>query len=247
MTYTIYVPLFLFFFYMALPNGRRVWELRTDTDLIVYRWTGSAWIVNGSGTPSSSTFPDGRYAGEIREDRTTGRFYRWSGSAWVLQANSADADQDGVPDRAELADLATDLVGGNGTTLKGSVPYQNAANDTVMLAPNVTTTKKFLRETGDGTNGTAPAWDVLEGGDLPTVPANYVTKNGLKYVPETVQITAATSGTATVTAGAQILGWYVTAITGTERVKTMNIVDTTLTVTLTGSDTATITVVVIEN
>ncbi len=243
MTYTIYVPLFLFFFYMALPNGRRVWELRTDTDLIVYRWTGSAWIVNGSGTPSSSTFPDGRYAGEIREDRTTGRFYRWSGSAWVLQANSADADQDGVPDRAELADLATDLVGGNGTTLKGSVPYQNAANDTVMLAPNVTTTKKFLRETGDGTNGTAPAWDTIVEAD---VPAASVGTGKLKYTVETVEVSASTTGTATVTSGAQILGFHVTAITGAEHVKTIAIAATTLTVTLTGSDTATIQVIVLE-
>lgn len=167
---------------MALPNGRRVWELRTDTDLVVYRWTGSAWIVNGSGTPSSSTFPTGRYAGEIREDRTTGRSYSWSGSAWVLLTANQDGGFD-IP--------------------AGSV-------DTASLA------------------------------------AAAVTKSKLAYTVETVTIAASTSGTATVTAGAQILGFHVTAVTGAEHVKTIDIASTTLTVTLTGSDTATIQVIVLE-
>lgn len=178
MTYTIYVPLFLFFFYMALPNGRRIGELRVDpADLLTYRWTGSAWIVNGTGTPSSAGFPDGRYTGEIREDRTTGRSYSWSGSAWVLLPGAiSDADADGY------ADLAADSVG----------------------------------------------------------------KTELNYTVETVTVTASTTGTATVTSGAQILGYHVTAITGAQSVKTIAIAATTLTVTLTGSDTATIQVIVLE-
>lgn len=112
-----------------------------------------------------------------------------------------------------------------------------------MLAPNTTTTKKFLRETGDGTNGTAPAWDVLVESD---VPAASIGIGKLKYTVETVEVSAAASGTTTVTAGAQILGFHVTAITGTERVKTIDIASTTLTVTLTGSDTATVKVIVLE-
>lgn len=235
---------------MSLPTGNlKVGEVRQDpADLKNYIWNGSAWVEVGVGTPSSSDFPDGTKAGELRTDLATGGVFRWSGSAWVLQGKAgADDDQDGFVDRAELADRATSLVGGNATTLKGSIPYNAAENTTTQLAPNTTATKKFLSQTGTGTNGDAPEWAVIEDTDLPAVPANYVTKNGLKYVPETVQITASTSGTATVTAGAQILGWYVTAITGAESVKTLDITDTTLTVTLTGSDTATITVVVIEN
>lgn len=178
MTYNIYVPLFSFFFYMALPNGRRIGELRTDpADLLTYRWTGSAWIVNGTGTPSSSTFPDGRYAWEIREDKTTGRNYRWSGSAWVLVVWAiSDTDADGY------ADLAADSVG----------------------------------------------------------------KTELNYTVETVTVTASTTGTATVTSGAQILGFHVTAMTSTATVKTIAISSTTLTVTLSASDTATIQVIVLE-
>ena len=139
----------------------------------------------------------------------------------------------------------TNIAGGNATTLLGSIPYNAVADTTTMLAPNVTTTKKFLSETGDGTNGTAPTWEGIAAGDLPAVPANYVTKNGLKYAVKNVVITGAASGTETVVANAQILGWYVTSITGTEHVKTVDISSTTLTVTLSGSDTAAVTVVVL--
>jgi hypothetical protein len=72
-----------------------------------------------------------------------------------------------------------------------------------------------------------------------------VGKAELKYEVKTVQIDAAASGTATVVAGSEILGFNVTAITGTEHVKTIDISSTTLTVTLTGSDTATVKVVVL--
>ncbi len=67
------------------------------------------------------------------------------------------------------ATKATNLVGGNTTTLLGAIPYQSGTDLTTQLAPNVTTTKKFLRETGDGTNGTAPAWDTIVLADLPTI------------------------------------------------------------------------------
>jgi hypothetical protein len=61
---------------------------------------------------------------------------------------------------------AAGLAGGNNTTLLGSVHYQSALNVTTQLAPNTTTTKKFLRQTGDGTNGAAPAWDTATATDV---------------------------------------------------------------------------------
>lgn len=76
--------------------------------------------------------------------------------------------------------------------------------------------------------------------------ANSVGKAALKYIPKTVQITTGTTATVTVPISSQILGWYVTAITGTESVKTMDITGTDLTVTLTGSDTATVIVVILD-
>lgn len=193
MTYTIYVPLFSFFFYMALPNGRRVGETRVDpADSLKYRWTGSAWILDGSGTPSSAGFPTGRYTGEIREHKSTGRSYKWSGSAWVLLTTNEDGGFDipaGSVDAAQLAALA------------------------------VTEAK---------------------------IAAQAVSKAKLKYAVKTVSIAASTSGTTTVVTGAQILGFHVTAMTGSATVKTIAISGTTLTVTLSASDTATVQVIVLD-
>jgi len=73
-----------------------------------------------------------------------------------------------------------------------------------------------------------------------------IKKAELDYELATVTITWAASWTATVVAWGQILGWYVTAITWTESVKTVDISTTTLTVTLTWSDTATVKVMVLK-
>jgi len=61
------------------------------------------------------------------------------------------------------------LVGGNNTTQLGSIPYQSNANTTTLLSPNTTTTKKFLVQTGDGTNGAAPIWGTISASDIPTL------------------------------------------------------------------------------
>ena len=55
----------------------------------------------------------------------------------------------------------TNLVGGNSTTLLGSIGYQSNTDTTTLLGPNTTGTKKFLTMTGTGTNGAAPAWVTL--------------------------------------------------------------------------------------
>jgi hypothetical protein len=60
------------------------------------------------------------------------------------------------------------LAGGNSTTLLGSILYQSAANSTSQLAPNTTSTKKFLTQTGDGTNGAIPDWGTLTSADIPS-------------------------------------------------------------------------------
>jgi hypothetical protein len=62
-----------------------------------------------------------------------------------------DADSFSVPN----------LEGGNSTTLLGSIPYQSGADVTTMLAPNTTTTPKYLTQTGTGTNGAAPTWGTI--------------------------------------------------------------------------------------
>ena len=59
------------------------------------------------------------------------------------------------------ASKATNIVGGNNTTLLGSLPYQSNTDVTTLLSPNTTTTIKVLTQTGDGTNGAAPVWNSL--------------------------------------------------------------------------------------
>lgn len=65
-----------------------------------------------------------------------------------------------------VSEKATNIVGGNNTTLLGSLPYQSNTDTTSLLSPNTTTTRKFVRMTGDGTNGTAPVWDTVTATDV---------------------------------------------------------------------------------
>ena len=55
------------------------------------------------------------------------------------------------------ATLANDLTGG----VLGSLPYQNAVNDTVFLAPNVQNVKKYLTMPANANVGAAPEWSAL--------------------------------------------------------------------------------------
>ena len=93
---------------------------------------------------------------------------------------------------ADTATKATNLTGGNGTTLLGAMHYQSGTDTSSVLNPNTTTTKKFLRQTGTGTNGAAPAWDTLVDGDIPTALTGK-TYNGLTL--------SSTTGTFTLTNG----------------------------------------------
>ncbi len=72
----------------------------------------------------------------------------------------------GAVPAAVVSETALNIIGGNPTTLLGSIPYQSDTNTTTLLTPNTTITKKFLRMTGDGTNGAIPAWDTIAGSDV---------------------------------------------------------------------------------
>lgn len=83
-----------------------------------------------------------------------------------------------ISGNAATATTSTNIVGGNATTLLGSIPYQSGTDTTTQLAPNTTTTKKFLTETGTGTNGAAPSWNVLSSTDIPDLSATYQPLDG---------------------------------------------------------------------
>jgi len=57
------------------------------------------------------------------------------------------------------------------TTL-GDIIYGGASGAGTRLAGNTTTTKKFLIQTGDGTNSAAPSWGSIAAGDVPTLNQN---------------------------------------------------------------------------
>ena len=109
------------------------------------------------------------------------------------------------------AGKATNLIGGNSTTLLGSVPYQSNTDATTLLAPNTTATKKFLRQTGTGTNGAAPAWDTIVAADVPTLNQN--TTGTAANVTGTVALGNGGTGATTAQTGLNALAGGATPIT----------------------------------
>lgn len=63
---------------------------------------------------------------------------------------------------ATSATTATNLASG----VLGSLPYQSAAATTTLLPPNTSATRNFLRMTGTGSAGAAPAWDTVTKTDV---------------------------------------------------------------------------------
>jgi hypothetical protein len=57
------------------------------------------------------------------------------------------------------------------TTL-GDLVYGNAAGLPVRRSPNITTTKKFLSQVGDGTTSSAPQWSEITSTDTGSVPTS---------------------------------------------------------------------------
>ena len=67
---------------------------------------------------------------------------------------------------AATATKATNVVGGNSTTLLGAIHYQSDVDTTATLPPNTAATKKFLSQTGTGVNGAIPAWSTFTATDV---------------------------------------------------------------------------------
>ena len=84
---------------------------------------------------------------------------------------------------ADTATKSTNIVGG----LVGQLPYQSAADTTVLLAANLTATKKFLTGTGTGSAGQAPAWGVLASDDIPNNAADTTGNAGTATALETAR------------------------------------------------------------
>ncbi len=149
-----------------------------DVPVLNQDTTGSATYLKASATTGkiSLTGPTigTTWAKTVRDAADTllelGGSYTPSGTwNWTSATVTWPTFNQSTSGNAATAGKSTNLVGGNGTTLFGSVPYQSGTDTTSMVSPNVTTTKKFLRMTGDGSNGTVPAWDTIVAGDVPTL------------------------------------------------------------------------------
>jgi len=60
----------------------------------------------------------------------------------------------------------------NPMTSLGDIIYGNAAGFPIRRSPNITTTKKFLSQVGDGTTSSAPQWSEITSTDTGSVPTS---------------------------------------------------------------------------
>ena len=90
--------------------------------------------------------------------------------SWSTTPTLTGTNFSNIPGTAinSVVSKATNLAGGNSTTLLGSIPYQSNTDTTTLLTPNTTTTKKFLTQTGSGTNGAAPVYSTIATSDIAT-------------------------------------------------------------------------------
>ena len=130
-----------------VPSGNAFVSLSNGGHITVNQSTGAMTL--GSDATSSST------NGTIVARDASGNF----------SANIITAALNGNANTASSATSAgksTNLAGG----VLGSMPYQSAADTTLFVAPNTTSTKKFFTQTGTGTVGVAPTWDTLSKSDV---------------------------------------------------------------------------------
>jgi hypothetical protein len=140
---------------------------------------GSAGSVSASNL-SSGTIPSSVLANSTVYIGTTGIALNRATGSLSLAGVSIDGS----------AGKSTNLIGGNATTLLGSIPYQSATDTTTLLGPNTTTTQKFLAQTGNGTNGAAPGWVTVDAGGLSGTTLNSgVTASSLTSVGTLISLT----------------------------------------------------------
>jgi len=124
----------------------------TTKNFLTMTGTGSNGAAPAWGTLSASDIPAFNLG-------TTSITFNRASASQTLNGVSIDGN-------AATATKSTNLSGGNNTTLLGAIGYQSNTDTTTLLSPNTTTNRRFLRQTGDGTNGAAPAWDSVTATDV---------------------------------------------------------------------------------
>jgi len=109
----------------------------------------------------------------------------------------------GTPDPGHL------FTESSGNLILGDLIYGSGADTAAALAGNITITKKFLNQTGNGSVSAAPVWSILAAGDIPDISGTYSVKAG-----NTSLVTVGTIGTGTWNADVIADGKIATALTG---------------------------------
>lgn len=96
-------------------------------------------------------------------------------SGFGIDTNASDIQPTGSTAEAGSTGLAADAghahVGGSGSwpgTAVGDTAYGGSAGAITRLPGNTSATRKFYRSQGTGSAATAPAWDTLQPGDIPS-------------------------------------------------------------------------------
>lgn len=131
---------------------------------------------------SVNTTPTSVPTNAVRWNSTTFLWEKYNGSTWASLASSY----------AIQVLKSTNIVGGNSSTLLGAIPYQSNTDTSTLLAPNTTTTRKFLRQTGTGTNGDVPVWDTLLAADIPVLDTSKITTGTLPVLRGGTGVTTST-------------------------------------------------------
>lgn len=95
----------------------------------------------------------------------------------VLRSDGTDAAWAKVNLTVDVTGTLPSGSGGTGTSTVGlgDVLYGAGSDLWARLIGQITTTRKFLRQTGDGAASAAPAWDTLQSGDIPSLAASKIT------------------------------------------------------------------------
>src|SRR5208282_2183034 len=126
-----------------------------------HKWLNSYTSTTGAFTQSQPA------AADLSDTATSGNVLRGNGVSFV-------SAQLGYSDLSGLPTLYT-----NPMTTLGDILYENATPAAARLAGNTTSTRNFLRSLGAGSAATAPVWDTLQAGDIPSLAASIITSGVL--------------------------------------------------------------------
>ena len=143
-----------------------------STDAREYVWNGTKWELLGNDSSSYKVTQEA-------VSKPTAVTNKWVSAIGQNANGNIDVSYTTLDTSGTWSGTATKATGdGDGNTISSTyikkstlsgaydIMYSSAANTPTRLAANTTTTKKFLRMTGTGSAGAAPAWDTVTKSDV---------------------------------------------------------------------------------